>query len=170
VTRVLVVLLRLVVMLCGYVAACLAASAFLHLLFLGPQDFSAAEAPSVGMGSVVVSIPFVALFVANFAFLPSIAVLAIAELLRRRDWLTYALGGAAVGLAVVAMFWQAGPPIADGLSIDDGSAAIDAAAFEPKFFGLLIGAGIVGGLAYWLAAGRRAGSAMRSRREIDPRS
>ena len=119
---------RFAVILAGYVAAALAASAFLNLVFLGSAGFSAEQAPMVATGSIVFSIPFVALFVAYFAFIPSIPVILVAEILGRRDWLSYAIGGAVIGLAVVGFFFA------------------------------IIGGGMVGGIAYWLIAGRWAGS------------
>lgn len=77
--------LRLAVILLGYVAACLAASAFMHLLFLGSQDFSAEQMQWIVTGSLIFTVPFVALFVAYFALLPAAAVIVAGELLRRRD-------------------------------------------------------------------------------------
>ena len=66
--------------------------------------FTADEAPAVVMGSIVFSIPFVALFVAYFAFLPSIPAILLSEILGKRDWLYHAISGAVVALVVVAFF------------------------------------------------------------------
>lgn len=150
------VLVRFVVITLGFAAAALAASAFLHLLFLGAQDWSADQVPAVLAGSLIFSVPFVALFIAYFALLPAAVVIVMAELLGRRDWLTYALGGGLVGLAVAAFFWQAARPIAGGTEFDP--AAADPILADPAFAAMLIGGGITGGLAHWLVAGRSAGS------------
>lgn len=149
-------LLRALAMVAGYAAASLAASGFLHLLFLGAGGFAAEDVPWLAAGSLVFSVPFVALFVAYFAFLPSVPVILVAEFFGRRDWLTYAIGGALVGLAVAGLFWQAAAPIEAGIDIDPSDAAPGPMLSDPRAYALMIGGGIVGGLAYWLVAGRSA--------------
>jgi len=144
-SQVLAILLRFVVILLGFAAASLAASAFIHVLFLAPLGFTAEEAGWVVTGSLVFSIPFVALFIAYLAFVPAMVVFVIGELLPRRDWLSYALAGAAVGAVVAAMLGYA--PDASGASVVDSRFAL-----------LMLGSGIVGGFFYWLTAGRFAGS------------
>jgi hypothetical protein len=158
-TRVLVYLGRFALILAGYVAASLAASAFMHLMFLGAQDWQSGQLPAVVAGSLVFSIPFVALFVAYFAFLPTVPVVFIGELFGRRGWLFYAMGGVFVGACVIGMLWYAAEPTAVGEAIEPS----DPTLHEPRFVGLMIGAGIVGGIAYWLVAGRLAGSWLPSR-------
>ncbi|MBX3569094.1 MAG: hypothetical protein KF914_13615 [Rhizobiaceae bacterium] len=150
------ILVRFVVITLGFAAAALAASAFLHLLFLGAQHWPADRLPGMVSGSLIFSIPFAALFIAYFAILPAAVVIVVAELLGRRDWLTYALGGGLVGLAVAAFFWQAAGPVAGGVELDP--AAADPIVADPAFAAVLIGGGIAAGLAYWLVAGRSAGS------------
>ncbi|MDI6028271.1 hypothetical protein QBK99_18940 [Corticibacterium sp. UT-5YL-CI-8] len=132
-------------MLMGYVVATLAASAFLNLLFLGLAGFTAEEAGWVASsGSMIFSIPFVALFVSYFAFIPGLVVMLLAEMTGKRDWLFHALGGALVGVAVVGYFYQVGEP-SNELLISGAPIAV-------------IGSGIVGGLAYWFVTGRFAGN------------
>jgi hypothetical protein len=153
VNRVLLYIGRFAVILVGYIAAALAASAFIHLLFLGAAGFRPDEGSAIVMGSLFFSIPFTALFVGYFAFLPSVAAILIGEVFGQRGWLFHALAGAAVGLAVVALFWQS------SMMLDGGNqAGTDPAFSTPRFVGLIIGGGIVGGLAYWLCAGRWAGN------------
>lgn len=152
-TTVLAILLRFAHVVIGYAAACLVASAFLHLTFLGSQGFDAEEARWVALGSIYFSIPFVALFVAYYAFLPSVAVISVAEHFGRRDWLTYGLAGAIVGL-VVGMLLQS-PPLVSG---DLAAAELHPTMQVPTFLALNVGSGICGGIAYWLTAGRWAGS------------
>lgn len=156
-TSVFAVLGRFALIILGYCAACLAGSAFIHLLFLGSAGFTADEAPLVVAGSFIFSIPFVALFVAYFAFLPSLAVIIAAELLARRDWLFHALAGGLVGAIIVAMFWGAATPV-PGLELPPGEVPMDETLASPRFIGLMVGAGIVAGLAYWLVAGRFSGN------------
>ena len=115
------------------------------------MGWSADEAPGVIAGSLVFSIPFVALFVAYLAFMPAVVVILLVEFFGRRDWLTYAFGGAVVAAVVVGLVW-------DG---EFAGGAQDAAPVgsDPRFILLMLGAGIVAGTAYWACAGRWAGSA-----------
>ena len=52
----------------------------------------------VATGSFVFSIPFVALFVAYFAFIPAVVAIVLGEILGKRDWLFYALAGGVVAV------------------------------------------------------------------------
>src|SRR6185295_5971460 len=98
----------------------------------------------VVMGSIVFSIPFIALFVAYFAFLPAIPAILLSEILGKRDWLYHAISGAVVALVIVVFMRGAA---------DAGNEAIT----DARFALALIGGGICGGIAYWLVAGRLAG-------------
>jgi Na+-transporting NADH:ubiquinone oxidoreductase subunit NqrB len=152
--RVLVYFGRFALIFVGYVAASLAASAFLHVVSLGALGFTGEEASRIVAGSVVFSIPFVALFVAYFAFLPSLPAILLSESFGLRDWLHYAIGGAAIALVIVAFFIQA-------------SDASNDAVRAPRFWGAMTGGGMVGGMAYWLVAGRYAGNwRARARRRV----
>lgn len=161
--RVLAILASCFIDVMGFVVAALAASAFIHVMFLGAAGFGAGEAPLLLTGSVF-SVPFVALFVAYFAFLPTLPVILLGEVLARRDWLFYALGGVFVGLAIAALFWGAALPI-----VDDPDAGAEPIYRDASFLALLVAAGVVGGLAYWLVAGRQSG-AWRGRPELPPRA
>jgi hypothetical protein len=144
-TRVFIYLARFALILAGYTVASLAASAFLHVVSLGSLGFAAEQAPAIVMGSIVFSIPFVALFVAYFAFLPAVPVILLSELLGKRDWLYHALSGAVVALVVVVF-------------IRGAAEAGNAAVTDSRFALALIGGGMCGGIAYWLVAGRLAGN------------
>jgi hypothetical protein len=85
------------------------------------------------------------LFVAYFAFLPSVPAILLSEVLGWRDWLHYALAGALIALIVIAFFIQASP--------DSNDAVRDA-----RFWAAMIGGGISGGMVYWVVAGRLAGN------------
>lgn len=160
-TRVFAFLGRFAMMLAGYAAASLAASAFLHVVVLAPLGWSPDEAVQVAAGSFVISIPFIALFVAYFAFVPAIAAMLLGEVLGQRDWLYYALAGAAVAGVVIGLFWYSTPQ-----PIDFGDGAATAADKEPlrnpTVLLALVAAGMTGGLAYWLVAGRGAGAVTRA--------
>lgn len=144
-TRIFIYLGRFALILAGYAIASLAASTFLHIVSLGSLGFTAEQTPAVVMGSIVFSIPFVALFVAYFAFLPAVPVILLSEILGKRDWLYHAVSGAIVALVVVVFIRGAA---------ETGNEAIT----DPRFALALVGGGMCGGIAYWLVAGRLAGN------------
>lgn len=144
-SRVLLYLGKFAHMVLGYLAASLAASAFLNVVFLGVAGLISAEIPpEVASGSMVFTIPFVALFVAYFAFVPAIVVMLLAELLGKRDWLFYALAGGFVALVFIGFAYQSGE---GGLAYRD-----------PLWPVSIIGSGLIGGIAYWFITGRFAGA------------
>ncbi|MEO9336215.1 hypothetical protein ABFT80_02095 [Mesorhizobium sp. SB112] len=126
----------------GYIAAALAASAFLNVMALGILNLNADEFPIVAH-SFVFSIPFLALFIGYFGFVPAVIAIGIAEVTGQRDWLFYAIAGSISAIAFIGAAWQTGH---HGTMLDD-----------PRFAMTLIGSGICGGIAYWLVAGRFAG-------------
>jgi len=142
--RLVAYIVRFAVILFGYAVASLAASAFLNVLFLASLGYTPEHAQPVATASLYFSIPFVALFVAYFGFMPALIVIVVAEILGRRDWLFYALGGA----VVAAVFLGLADHTGDATFAVTGTGAIMA----------VIGGGMVGGIFYWLSAGRRAGS------------
>ena len=142
--RVLAGLFRSAVILLGYAVAALAASAFLNVVMLAWFGLAPEETRMVATGSFVFSIPFVALFVAYFAFIPSVFAIAVGEVAGKRDWLFYALAGAVVALVIVG-FSRSG----------EGAAFAEIA--DLNFALAVIGSGMCGGIGYWLVAGRSAG-------------
>lgn len=143
-TRVVGYLVRFTVILFGYAVASLAASAFLNVLFLASLGYAPEQAHPAATASLYFSIPFVALFVAYFALMPACVVILIGEILGRRDWLFYALAGAVVAGVFLGMVDH---PRDAPFAIRDTSAIM-----------AVIGGGMVGGIFYWLSAGRWAGS------------
>jgi len=150
--RVISYLIRFVVIIAGYVVASLAASAFLNIVFLGSAGFTAEEVPMVATGSLIFSIPFVALFVAYFGFVPSIIAIVLGEIAGKRDWLFYAIAGAVIGLVIVGLI--------------RGVAESGEVFAEPMVALTLIGGGMCGGIGYWLVAGRTAGSWRQRRGDV----
>ena len=137
-------LVRFAVILFGYIVASLAASAFLNVLFLASLGYAPEYANPTATASLYFSIPFVALFVAYFAFMPAAIVIVISEIFRRRDWLFYALAGGIVAAVFLGFVHQ--------------NADINFDITEPRAIAAVIGCGMVGGIFYWLSAGRWAGS------------
>ena len=143
-TPIIVCLLRFAVALFGYVLSCLAASVFLHLLFFGAQDLAGEEAREIAVASSLVSVPVLALVISSSAFIPAAVAIVVAELLSWRDWLTYALAGGGIGLAV-------------GFFGRDAAGTLSGVMADPGEMAALAGAGLFAGIVYWLAAGRSAG-------------
>ncbi|HHZ07463.1 MAG TPA: hypothetical protein GX405_01635 [Rhizobiales bacterium] len=148
-SRVLVYLGRFALIIAGYAVASFTAGAFLTVLLHGSIGLARDDSAGVLAGPVVYTIPVLAVFVAYFAFFPSIAVIIAAEVLGRRDWLYYTLAGAAVSLIMIVILFGADPG-RNGSAVFAGPAAT------------IVGAGIVAGAAYWLVAGRLAGDWMES--------
>lgn len=144
--RVLLYLGRFTLILAGYAVASFAASAFVNLLMFGSFGL-APEEMAGAFASSKFTIPFVALLVAYLAFIPSIVVIVAAEVLGRRDWLYYALAGGLVALVMLVVVFGFYP------DADDKEPVLHA-----WLGATLVGAGFVGGVAYWLVAGRSAGS------------
>ena len=143
-TRLIAYLVRFAVILFGYIVASLAASAFLNVLFLASLGYAPEHAHPTATASLYFSIPFVALFVAYFAFMPAAIVILISEIFRRRDWLFYALAGGIVAAVFLGFVHQ--------------NADINFDVTDPHAIAAVIGCGMVGGIFYWLSAGRWAGS------------
>lgn len=152
----LTLILRLAVILFGYAVAALAASAFVVLLIVGPLGWLPEEIPWVMTGSLAVAVPVMAFFVAYYAFLPACAAIVVAELLGKRDWLSYALAGGLVGAVVVGLSWQT------SWYVHEADPTAPPAPIDPGFILTIVGSGIIGGIAYWLVAGRWAGGWRRS--------
>ena len=137
-------LFRFAVIIAGYLVAALAASAFLNVVMLAWFGLTPEETRVVATGSLVFSIPFVALFVAYFALIPSVFAIVIGEVAGKHDWLFYALAGAVVALVVIG-FSRSG----------EGTAFAEIA--DLNFALAVIASGMCGGIGYWLVAGRSAG-------------
>ncbi len=139
-------LARLAVIIAGYALACLAASIFLNFLGYASAGLVGREARDMAAASSLVSVPVLAVVISYFAFVPALAVVVIAEYLAWRDWLAYALAGGGTGLAV-ALFVRS----------EKGIGTVHIA--DPGALAAIAGAGMLAGIVYWMAAGRRAGRA-----------
>jgi len=151
--RVVSYLIRFAVIIGGYVVSAMATSAFLNVVTLASLGFTADDAPAAALGSMVFSIPFIALFVAYFAFIPSVVAILISEIFGLRDWLYHALAGGVVAAVVIGFFRGA-------------AEAGNEAAADPRFALGIIGGGMCGGIGYWLIAGRTAGSWREQPRDV----
>jgi hypothetical protein len=134
-------LLRLVLVPLGYIAAVLAS-----VLLIVAIEMIRAYPPVAGDASLVLATAAVVGFDALVLFwligtvglLPAAAAIAIAEALSLRSWIYYAAAGAAIAALLAHLLVDVHPALPHSVS---GVAA----------------AGLAGGLAYWLVAGRSAG-------------
>jgi hypothetical protein len=134
----------------GYLAASLAAGLIYSMVFLlGYGGGANIILPgSVGFGFLV----------AIFAMLPSILGIIYAERTNARSVLFYASGGVLVGWISCGLYllpFILGPRAANGLfGYGNDAEPVPVLLRMNLFFG---GPGLVGGLLYWLVAGRNAG-------------
>lgn len=136
------ILVRLVVISLGFAASCLAASAFLHVVWLGPFTGGEGLAELFHVGSMWITVPLFAAMVGYFSFFQALIVVAIGEFTDRRGWLYYAIGGALATLPIMGVLW---------VGISDRDAALE------YITATILAAGMAGGMCYWLVAGRSAG-------------
>lgn len=130
---------RMFLIVLGYGLACLAASAFFHLLVLGGMNLTADEEQLLAVTSFL-TVPGAAVAAGYHMAVPAAVLVALAEMATIRDWIWHALGGA---LAAVAGAFMAYDPAR--LQQDTGLLAT------------VIACGLVAGIAYWLVAGRGSG-------------
>jgi len=139
-------MLTLLRVLFGFIIACLIAGAVTVAFVVTPADIAALSGPvqTERLGNAGVLALLAATHSAIFAFPFAFLAIGFAELWRVRAWLYYALVGAAIslgGLAAVYVNEVAGEP-----------------SILNQYAGLaFLSAGALGGLAYWLLAGRCAG-------------
>jgi hypothetical protein len=136
---------RLLVILFGFLAACLVAGMIVVVAVLFPE-FSDLGSGPVDSGALNVIIGFGFIFISGFALIPAMLVAAITEAFYVRGALTYAVGGGLVGLACYLGLVPFDP---------------DTLRFEGivrRHLEIMTGAGIVAGLVYWMITGRNAGA------------
>jgi hypothetical protein len=136
---------RIIVIIVALFVAIMAAGITLAIGIVAPDWAGVDSDPFERVTFFIVSF-FATSFVGAVAVLPAVAVIVISEAARLRSFLYYGIGGALVGLAsyfgtdisIRLENTTDVPPVANALQ-------------------LAAAAGIIGGLAYWLIAGRNAG-------------
>jgi hypothetical protein len=136
---------RLLVILFGFLAACLVAGIIVVCAVLFPE-FSDLGAGPVDQGALNIVLGFGFIFISGFALLPAMIVVAITEAFYVRGVLTYAVGGGVVGLACYLGL----------VPFDPATLRFDG--IVRRHLEIMTGAGIVAGLVYWMIAGRNAGA------------
>lgn len=136
---------RLFVILFGFLAACLVAGMILVGALLLPQ-FSDLGVGQVDEGALNIILGMGFIFVSGFALLPALIVAAITEAFHIRGALTYAVGGALIGLACYLSLVPFDPN------------TLEFEGIVQRHLEIMTGVGIVAGLVYWMIAGRNAGA------------
>jgi hypothetical protein len=145
---------RLLVIFFGFLAACLVAGMIVVFAVLFPElsDLDSGEIDQNAI-NVVLGVGFI--FISGFALLPAMLVVLITEAFYIRGLLTYALGGAVVGLACYLGL----------IPFDPATMHFDG--IIRRHLEIMTGAGIAGGVIYWAIAGRNAGAWRGPRRAPD---
>jgi hypothetical protein len=136
---------RIIVILLALVVAIIAAGVTLAIAIVAP-DWAGVDADPVERLTFFIVSFFATSFVGAVAFLPALVAIVVAEAARLRNFLYYGVGGALVGLASYY-----GSDISLRLENTTDVAPV-ANALQ-----IAAAAGIIGGLVYWLIAGRNAG-------------
>ena len=87
--------------------------------------------------AVGLSLPVMVAFAGYYSFIPAIGFAVLSEILGKRSWLFHAFGGMAVAALALAIRSEE--------------------LRQPGLFMIALAAGAVGGIIYWLIAGRSAG-------------
>lgn len=136
---------RLFVILFALLTACFVAGMIVVAALLFPE-FSDLGAGPVDQGTLNVLFGFGFIFVSGFALLPAIIVVLITEAFYIRGALTYAVGGGLIGLVCYLGLVPFDP------------ATLQFEGIVRRHLEIMTGAGIVGGVIYWMIAGRNAGA------------
>ena len=136
---------RVFVIFLAFVAACLTAGIIVVAAVLFPE-FSELGSGSVDEGALNVLFGFGFIVISGFALLPAVIVAVITEAFSIRGALTYAVGGALIGLACYL-----------GLVPFDPE-TLQFEGIVRRHLEIMTGAGIVAGMVYWMIAGRNAGA------------
>ncbi|WP_375414813.1 hypothetical protein [uncultured Bradyrhizobium sp.] len=146
---------RLFVILFAFLAASLVAGMIVVGAVLFPEFSDVASGP-IDPSAINIVLGFGFIFVSGFALLPAMIVVVITEAFYVRSVLAYAIGGGVVGVACYLGL----------IPFDPATLRFDG--IVRRHLEVMTGAGIVGGLIYWMIAGRNAGSWRAPRRMLAP--
>lgn len=128
----------------GFLFASIAAGLIVVGALLFPELSDIAGGP-IDPNAMNIVLGFGFIFVSGFALVPALVVVAVTEAFSIRSALVYAIGGAAVGVGCYLGL----------IPFDTSTLRFDGVV--RRHLEIMTGAGIVGGLVYWLVAGRNAG-------------
>jgi len=128
----------------GFLAACFVAGAVVVYALLFPEmDLQTLDIDG-GTMNVIFGIGF--MLVSGFALLPALIVVLVTEAFSIRHILAYAILGGLAGLSCYLAF----------VPFDTVKMTFDGVV--RRYVEVMVGAGILGGVVYWLIAGRNAGA------------
>ncbi|CAN5474620.1 hypothetical protein BH11PSE4_BH11PSE4_41860 [soil metagenome] len=119
-------------------------------------EVSAIDTGAIDPNAINILLGFGFIFVSGFALLPALLVVVVTETFNFRSALAYGIGGAVVGLACYLSL----------IPFDPATMRFDG--IVRRHLEVMTGAGIVGGLIYWMIAGRNAGRWRGSRPSAAP--
>jgi hypothetical protein len=136
---------RVFAILFGFLAACFAAGAVVVWALLFPEMVDLSLDPVSGDAlNIILAFGFV--LVSGFALLPALVAVLVTEAFAIRHILAYALAGGVAGLACYLAF----------IPFDTVTMTFDG--IVRRHLEVMAGAGILGGVVYWMIAGRNAGA------------
>lgn len=134
---------RLFAIFFGFLAACFVAGAVIVYALLFPEmDMQSLEVDS-GMVNLVLGVGFVLL--SGFALLPALIAVLITEAFSIRHILAYAVAGGVAGLLCYLAF------------VPFDTVTMTFEGVIRRHLEVMVGSGILGGVVYWMVAGRNAG-------------
>ncbi|ABD04804.1 conserved hypothetical protein [Rhodopseudomonas palustris HaA2] len=128
----------------GFLFASLAAGLVVVGTMLFPELSDLAGGP-LDPDALNIVLGFGFIFVSGFALLPALIIVLVTEAFSIRSALVYAIGGGLVGVGCYLGL----------VPFDPGTLQFDG--IVRRHLEIMTGAGIIGGLVYWLIAGRNAG-------------
>ena len=146
---------RLFVIFFAFLLACLVAGMIVVGAVLYPE-FSDLGSGPIDQNAFNIVLGFGFIFISGFALLPAMIVALVTEAFYVRGALTYAVGGAIVGLSCYLGL----------VPFDPGTLRFDG--IVRRHLEIMTGAGIVAGLVYWMIAGRNAGAWREPPRPLRP--
>jgi hypothetical protein len=136
---------RLFAIFFGFLAACFVAGAVvLYALFF--PEMSDVSSLNIDQGAINLVLGFGFLLISGFALMPALILVLITEAFSIRHILAYALAGALAGLCCYLAF----------IPFDTVNMAFNG--IVRRHLEVMVGAGILGGVIYWMIAGRNAGA------------
>ncbi|MES2751871.1 MAG: hypothetical protein V4661_10925 [Pseudomonadota bacterium] len=136
---------RLFAIFFGFLIACFAAGAVVVFALFFPEMTDLRSLDSIDQGAINLVLGFGFILISGFALLPALAAVLITEAFSIRHILAYAAAGGIAGLCCYLGF----------IPFDTVAMTFDG--IVRRHLEIMVGAGILGGVVYWLIAGRNAG-------------
>jgi hypothetical protein len=136
---------RLFAILFGFVAACFVAGIVIVFALLFPEMTDLSMEP-MNQDTINIILGFGFILVSGFALLPAMIAVVITEAFYIRSILAYAVAGGLAGLCCYLGF----------IPFDTVTWSFDG--IVRRHLEVMVGAGILGGVIYWMIAGRNAGA------------